>query len=257
MPNLYHLKVSLLEPHYPINQLHRVLEVKGSVTFYELHQALFDAFDRHDEHLWKFIITRKKSDGISKLYDCQEQVLLPDDFLWEEGDDSLILHKANTPLDALNLTEKDYFYYWFDFGDDWIHRIRVEKIEECSKATRKLRLTKKIGTSPAQYESDEPEDTDDIIGSEHHPHNEPQPPNKQPAIPPELDFELTLMSAMMMIAVGDEVRYQDLVQMGIADTLVTRGLIKPCINPAHRVRLTVLGESEIVRFMEMAGIGRR
>lgn len=54
MPALYQLKISLLEPN-PIRQLYRVLEVKGEVNFYELHQAIFHAFDREDEeHLWKF-----------------------------------------------------------------------------------------------------------------------------------------------------------------------------------------------------------
>ena len=41
------------------------------------------------------------------------------------------------------LQEKDFIYYRFDFGDDWMHRLCLEK----------------VGESPAQYEDDEEDDT--------------------------------------------------------------------------------------------------
>lgn len=155
MPNLYQLKISLVEPNYPIRQLHRVLEVKGNANFYELHQAIFDAFDREDdEHLWKFCISRTKCDSLGKLWDCSETIELPADPLWDDKElraEDAIIHEPDMTLDELNLKEKDYLYYWFDFGDDWVHRILIEKINKCDDNTPIVQLIKKVGESPKQY----------------------------------------------------------------------------------------------------------
>lgn len=156
MPKLYQLKISLLEPNYPIRQLNRVLEVKGNATFYELHEAIFNAFDRYDEeHLWKFCISRAKCDSWGKLWDCAETVELPTDPLWDDDRDlraeNAIIHEPDITLDKLNLKAKDYLYYWFDFGDDWVHRIVIEKISECDDNTPITQLIKKVGDSPEQY----------------------------------------------------------------------------------------------------------
>lgn len=89
-------------------------------------------------------------------------------------------------LDELNLAEKEYIYYWFDFGDDWLHRIRIEKITQSDDAdSYRFTVIKAVGEMPPQYadESDEFADT-------------PFDPNN---ISPELDFELSLLSAMMLI----------------------------------------------------------
>lgn len=66
------------------------------------------------------------------------------------------LHPASqTMLYELNLQEKDYFYYWFDFGDDWLHRIRIEKIfetqEELEQGSYFAIIIKSVGESPEQY----------------------------------------------------------------------------------------------------------
>lgn len=61
----------------------------------------------------------------------------------------------------------------------------------------------------------------------------------------------------MMLIVGDPTnptRFGDLVEAGIADEMLKRELIKPCVSLTHRVQLTAKGESELVRAMEMLGI---
>lgn len=240
MPNLYRLKISLVEPHYPINALHRIIDVQGDVNFYELHQAIFDVFERHDEHLWQFFVARQKMDSFNKLYDCQEQILLPDNFLWQDNFKNLTLYQPDITLDSLQLNEKDYLYYWFDFGDDWLHRIRIEKISQSQDNANKITVIKKVGDSPKQY--DEPNQPDDVSENVEN---------------SDFDFEMTLVTAMMLIATGgngEPVRWQELVDNGIADELVKRKLIKPCISPTHKVRLTPFGESELVRFMEITGM---
>lgn len=73
-------------------------------------------------------------EGFHKLFqDCKEIVMI-DAFMDDHdplSNQDILLHPASTTtLDELNLNEKDYLYYWFDFGDDWLHRIRIEKIFE-------------------------------------------------------------------------------------------------------------------------------
>lgn len=135
--NTYRLKISLVEPHYPINELHRIVEVSGNIRFDELHQEIFRLFERHDEHLWQFFIARGKMDSFNKLFnDCREHVLLNGS--WQLDDDLFVsenkIYPTSTMLDELNLAEKEYIYYWFDFGDDWLHRIRIEKITQSDDA---------------------------------------------------------------------------------------------------------------------------
>lgn len=132
-----------------------MLQIKGNITFYELHQAIFNAFDREDEeHLWKFCISRAKCNSLGKLWDCTETVELPADPMWDDRDlraEDAVIHKPDITLDELKLKEKEYFYYWFDFGDDWAHRILIEKINECDDNTPMVQLIKKVGESPEQY----------------------------------------------------------------------------------------------------------
>ena len=130
--NIYRFKISLIEYHaVPANKLHRILDIAGNATFEDLHDLIFTAFDRYDPHLYQFILTREEAKSDHALYDCKERVLDPysmeeADMMMDEGD---IAHNAATfTLDDAKLQEKDFIYYRFDFGDDWMHRLCLEKI---------------------------------------------------------------------------------------------------------------------------------
>lgn len=43
------------------------------------------------------------------------------------------------------------FGYWFDFGDDWRHEIRVEVIDGAPPTGRFPKATARVGASPPQY----------------------------------------------------------------------------------------------------------
>lgn len=246
--NSYRLKISLVEPHYPINELHRIVEVSGNIRFDELHQEICHLFHRRDEHLWQFFISRTKMDSFNKLFkECHEHVLSPTS---EQLKDEVFLannkhYPTSTTLDELHLSEKDYLYCWFDLGDEWLHRIRIEKITEdkISIDGYVFRVIKEVGQIPLQYD-DEVFDVDE---------SEVALPPHPDAISPELDLELSLLSAMMLIAadINEPVRFGDLVETGVADELIHRGLIKPCLSLTHRVKLTAKGESELARFIDL------
>ena len=58
---------------------------------------------------------------------------------------------GKTTLDSLGLTLDQSFGYWFDFEDDWWHRIDVVAIEELTPGGKYTRLIKSVGKSPPQY----------------------------------------------------------------------------------------------------------
>lgn len=166
--NIYRFKISLIEYHaVPANKLHRILDIAGNATFEDLHDLIFTAFDRYDPHLYQFILTREEAKSDHALYDCKERVLDPysmedADMMMDEGD---IAHNAATfTLDDAKLQEKDFIYYRFDFGDDWMHRLCLEKIYPLEAAAigdePYAVIVKKVGESPAQYEDEDDEEDD-------------------------------------------------------------------------------------------------
>ena len=165
--NLYRLKVWLVGARaQPMSKLPRIIEISGNATFANLHELIFDAFDREDDHLYRFYLTRKEEpkSGDYLFQDCKETVSreimdLDDLFADEEETDGEHTEHlaAEYTLDDARLAEKDNIYYWFDFGDDWIHRIKIERIlQDKSPAAENPEtwsgvILKKVGESPAQY----------------------------------------------------------------------------------------------------------
>ncbi len=56
-------------------------------------------------------------------------------------------------LDSMGLKPRDVFFSWFDFGNDWWHKIRVLRIQEQPIEQRKKypRITERVGKSPPHY----------------------------------------------------------------------------------------------------------
>jgi hypothetical protein len=110
-----------------------------------LHRAIFKAFDREEEHLHEFNFGKGPYDRNGPRYTLASNTK---DFMTDEvtaGD------VAKTTLDSLNLEVGRAFGYWFDFGDDWRHEIRVEAIEDAPSTGRFPKVTARVGDSPRQY----------------------------------------------------------------------------------------------------------
>lgn len=159
---LYRFKVTLVGEHaVPENELHRIIDISANAPFIALHDIIYEAFDRYDPHLCKFLLTRKKLDGIADLYDFPEEVAdvaFGQDF--DAWDEERTVHDWTryTIADAA-LQEKDSIYYWFDFGDDWMHHLQVEKIFQINDPQPKqdgyiADIIEKVGESPEQYDED-------------------------------------------------------------------------------------------------------
>ena len=153
---LYTLEVFLLSG--PITEkfakenpeISRTIQIRGDQTPEDLHHALFDAFDRSDEHMYEFQFGKGPMDPKAPRY------VLPDAFEVTMGEKNPPAGRVDrTSIDSLGLKVGRSFGYWFDFGDDWWHQINVEAIEDEAPAGKFPRVTKRVGKSPPQYAEEE------------------------------------------------------------------------------------------------------
>jgi Plasmid pRiA4b ORF-3-like protein/LexA DNA binding domain len=119
----------------------RVIEIRGDQTLDQLHRAIFDAYDRRDEHLYEFQFGKRPFDPQGPNYGLDE----PSRKGGRHGD------ARTTRLDDLGLEPGRVFGYWFDFGDDWYHQIQVERVERAIPTVTYPRVIKRVGKSPPQY----------------------------------------------------------------------------------------------------------
>jgi hypothetical protein len=127
----------------------RTIQVRGDQTLADLHDAIFDAFDRDDEHMYEFQFGKKPMDHKGPRY------TLAGPFAEEmEGDGDV----EETTLAALGLKTGQRFFYWFDFGDDWWHQITVKAIEDEVPKGKYPKVTERVGESPPQYPDFDEED---------------------------------------------------------------------------------------------------
>ncbi len=148
---LYVLEVALIDG--PITekfakknpQVIRTIEIRGDQTLADLHQIIFEAFDREEEHMYEFQLRgNEPNDPNADRYGLA--MMLDDDF-----GEPLAGDVAKTKIGALGLAIEEPFGYWFDFGDDWWHQVGVVAITGAQPQVKYPRITERIGASPPQY----------------------------------------------------------------------------------------------------------
>jgi hypothetical protein len=107
---LYVLKIGLLHISPPI---WRRVQVPGNFTLEDLHDTIQNAMGWDSYHAHSFLI-----DGKSYGTAAEEAA----EFGIDESDESMFC------LEELDLTEKKRFRYIYDFGDEWIHQVTVERV---------------------------------------------------------------------------------------------------------------------------------
>lgn len=138
------------------------------------------------------------------------------------------IHADNdTAFNTLDLNEKDYFYLK---NDEFLYRIRIEKSSQATTGEPFV-LVKSVGELPVSNTNNT---------------------NHQP----DLEFEALLLSSLAVILTEqrEPVRFGELVESGVADELVKRGWVRPCVSLSHRVKLTPAGEHVLYDVMERAGL---
>lgn len=144
--NLYVLTVFLtggpIDPRFPDKVISRTIEIRGDQTLDDLHQAIFQAYDRWEQHMYEFQFGKRPMDPDGPNYGIGNA----------EGSAKGGGDARTTTLDDLELKPGRVFGYWFDFGDDWFHQIQVDRIEEAIPTVTYPRVTKRKGKAPPQYQ---------------------------------------------------------------------------------------------------------
>lgn len=164
---LYTLEVFLLQgqltPEFVKRNkvISRSIQIRGDQTLEDLHQTIFDAYDRFDPHMYEFQLGGKgPMDPKARRYVLS--LGSADDF---NEDQTPAGHVEEATMDSLGLKVDDAFGYWFDFGDDWWHQVNVEAIDDHVGPGQYPKITKRVGESPPQYpdldEEDEEDEADD------------------------------------------------------------------------------------------------
>ncbi len=143
--NLYVLSVFLtagpISEKFANKMINRVIEIRGDQTLEQLHEAIFKAYDRWDQHLYEFQLGKRPFDPEGPNYGISDG----------QPEEKKVGDARTTRLDDLGLTPERVFGYWFDFGDDWFHQVQVERIEQAIPTVTYPRLIKRVGKSPPQY----------------------------------------------------------------------------------------------------------
>ena len=129
----------------------RTIALRGDRTLDDLHQAIFEAFDRDDPHLYSFYFPKAPGRGARSGPQPKEYTAPP---MFDEPDPYGVenqINAAKARLDELKLKAGQRFEYLFDFGDSWRHEVVVETIGPVAPDARYGVLEKK-GASPPQYE---------------------------------------------------------------------------------------------------------
>jgi hypothetical protein len=159
---IYTLKVDLVsgyigDENYCGHEISRTIQILGDQTLEELHEIIFESFEREEEHLYEFFFGKRPHDRKNRVY--------AHPFSLEDSpfgpDPNIVGTVDETGIDDLDLRPRQTFGYLFDYGDDWVHRIKVEKIEEGVPEGDYPRITAAVGEAPPQYPFDEEDEEDD------------------------------------------------------------------------------------------------
>ena len=130
----------------------RVIDIRADQTLADLHQAIFDAFDRYDDHLYHFCFGSKRPyDGKGELYGIEVD---EDPIFGPPVHDALAKR-----LTSFTFKKGDRFHYLFDFGDDWWHSIEVTAVGLPVEPNVDYPVLRQgLGESPRQYPFGEEEE---------------------------------------------------------------------------------------------------
>ena len=240
---LYRLKVSLdFHRKVPMNKLHRIIELSENATFEDLHNQIFEAFERFDPHMYRFYLTRdKKVTGMRALYDCPDKDIVG---MGGEYDEKSYQDATTYRLQDANLKEKDLLYYWFDFGDDWIHRIRVEKIssfptcyiEDYRAGEPVFGEIQGIGEAPPQYDDEEESVWQQVDEN----------PEAQIGI-----LVMSLANPELQMLGEKQMTYRDLLDVDMLEPMLDNKLIMPFADLDNAIQLTPLAIEKGKALFEM------
>lgn len=115
----------------------RKIAVAADQTLEDLHDALRQAFEWHDDHLYSFWL-----DG-EFWGDPETEYTSPDEA--EPG-----ARTADATLASLDLEVGQQIAYIFDFGDEWKVRLKLAELRPAGKEPLPA-VVERVGAAPPQY----------------------------------------------------------------------------------------------------------
>ncbi len=112
---IYQFKITLKGIRPPI---WRRMQVPGDYTFWDLHVAIQDVMGWDDMHLHAFEVTNPKTK-------IMEEIGVPDD---EFPSTVPVIAGWDRKISRYFTMENSKAMYVYDFGDDWCHTVKLEKI---------------------------------------------------------------------------------------------------------------------------------
>jgi hypothetical protein len=126
----------------------RTIAMRGDQTLAQLHDEIFQAFDRFDDHLYSFYFPKalRRRGPVARPKEYVSPISFED-----SGPDGRRFNAASTTVDELNLKAGQTFEYLFDYGDSWWHEIHVQHVGSIAVGRRYPGVLEKHGQSPPQY----------------------------------------------------------------------------------------------------------
>lgn len=126
----------------------RRIELLEHHTLADLHQAIFQAFDRQEDHLYEFQIGGKgPHDPKNRVYGLPQA-------LRREEDEMAAGDVETTTLATAGISVDQPFGYWFNFGDDWWHQVNLVEVRANTCLDGFPRVTGRVGDSPPPREEE-------------------------------------------------------------------------------------------------------
>lgn len=121
---LYQFKIQLKNIAHP--PVWRRVLVPAGFSFSKFHKVIQAAFGWENYHLYQFS---------PKGWGSEPVIGVPDPSGFESPFDKMKeLNSAKTKLSDIFTKEKQKYTYVYDFGDDWLHEITLEKITDDTAA---------------------------------------------------------------------------------------------------------------------------
>ena len=133
---------------YPAGQgrtTYRTMEISGKDTLDRLCEFILESYDFIHEHLYEFCMDNRMYSEFSYRYDA------------EDGSPS-----TDIAIDEIGLVKGQNFSLHYDYGDDWMFTIHVQKIAEEPRKKPPV-LLKSVGSVEQYPDWDEWDDEDDEV----------------------------------------------------------------------------------------------
>ncbi len=150
-PEVYTLRVYLVSGPYGEesvgHEIFRTLKVRGDQTLEDLHHAIFCSYEREHDRYYEFCLGMDPNDPEGVRYTCGEAAAKYDLSGAVKPGEKIGLAPLAT-VESLGLTGDQFFGYWFDLVEEWIHLIHVISIEPLDESADYPLLIEKEGRLP-------------------------------------------------------------------------------------------------------------